>query len=243
MSVREFQPLQPKRVLGIVAHPDDIDVSAAGAIAKYIQQGAEVLYLILTDGGKGSDDQEMTTERLIRLRQDEQREALRLLGGKPENVHFFAYGDGELENTMSLKRDIVREIRLFKPDVVITLDPTVIYSKTTGRINHPDHRAAGQAVLDAVFPLARDRLTFPEFAAAGIEPHKVETVLLVDFDSANYYEDVTDTYALKEAAIHAHASQFSDEAYVQRLLRGMAEEAGSRGECMLAEGFIRLDIG
>ena len=239
----QHSSLQPKRVMGIVAHPDDLDVTSAAAIAKYIQQGAEVEYLILTDGGKGSDDLEMTTEQLIKLRQEEQRAGLQAVGGDPEKVIFLSYGDGELENTLALKREIVREIRRFKPDVVITLDPTVIYSEATGRINHPDHRAAGQAVLDAVFPLARDRLTFPEHAAEGLLPHKVATVLLVDFDRATYYEDVSDTFMYKEAAIEAHPSQFADAEGLKMLFREIAQHNGTQAGCALAEGFIRLDIG
>lgn len=235
-------PLTPRRVMGIVPHPDDLDVTAAGSIAKYIQQGAEVEYLILTDGGKGSDDLAMTTEELIQTRQQEQRDGLAALGGNPENITFFSYGDGELENTLELKRAIVREIRRFKPDTVITLDPTVVYSKTTGRINHPDHRAAGQAVLDAVFPLARDRLTFPEYAAEGLLPHKVSTVLLTDFDSATYYEDITDTFTLKERALDAHPSQFGDSGRVKVFFREFAEKAGHEAGYQLAEGFIRLDV-
>lgn len=235
-------PLKPQRVMGIVAHPDDLDVSAAASIAKYIQQGAEVEYLILTDGGKGSDDRTMTTERLIQTRQDEQRAALVALGGVAEDVHFLPYPDGELEVTMGLKRDIVREIRRFRPDTVITLDPTVIYSQQTGRINHPDHRAAGQAVLDAVFPLARDRLMFPELITEGLEPHNVATVLLVDFDRATYYEDVTNTFHLKEEAINAHPSQFADASYVMDIFRIMAQRLGEKAGCEMAEGFVRLDV-
>lgn len=240
-SVR-FDQLTPSRVMSIMAHPDDIDVSASATIAKYIKQGAEVEYLILTDGGKGSDDVTMTTEDLIKLRQNEQRGGLAAVGGKPQNVTFLPYGDGELENTLALKRDIVREIRRFKPDVVITLDPTVIYSESTGRINHPDHRAAGQAVLDSVFPLARDRLTFPDLAVEGLSPHKVSTVLLVDFDRANYYENITDTFQYKELAIDAHPSQFANPAVVKAIFKDIASKNGELAGCEQAEGFIRLDI-
>lgn len=241
MSSSEQAPLQPKRVLGIVAHPDDLDVSAAGSIAKYIKQGAEVEYLVLTDGGKGSDDPSITTEQLVALRQKEQQDGLVAVGGRAEDVHFLGYPDGELEVTMGLKRDIVRHIRRFQPDVVITLDPTVVYSKEAGRINHPDHRAAGQAVLDAVFPLARDRLTFPELEAEGLQPHKVATVLMVDFDSATYYEDITDVYPLKEAALNTHPSQFSF-AEIGGFFRTMSQRVGQKCGAELAEGFIRLDI-
>ena len=232
----------PQRVLGVVAHPDDLDVIASGAIAKYIQGGAEVHYLVLTDGGKGSDDLTMTTEELIKIRQEEQRQGLAAIGGNPDNVHFLSYGDGELEATLALKQDIVRAIRQYKPDTVITLDPVPVYSETTGRINHTDHRVAGYAVIDAVFPLARDRLTFPALAAEGLEPHKVDTLLLVDFDRATYYEDITETFDLKKAAIAAHPSQFKDLDFMYTIFHKMAKYNGEQAGCELAEGFVRLDL-
>lgn len=238
-----FEPLRPKRVLGIVAHPDDLDVSSAATMAKYIKQGAEVHYLILTDGGKGSDDLTMTTADLIKVRQDEQRAGLAAIGGQAENVHFLNYKDGELEVTINLKRDIVRAIRLYKPDVVVTLDPTVVYSTVTGMVNHTDHRAAGLAVIDAVFPLARDRLTFPELEAEGLTAHRVETLLLVDFDRATYYEDVTDSFNSKLLAIRAHPSQFGvDTTAMEAMFTEVAKVNGRASGHPLAEGFIRLNM-
>lgn len=242
MEPTRFTPLTPKRVLGVVAHPDDLDVIAAGSIAKYIQGGAEVHYLVLTDGGKGSDDPAMTTEELIKTRQQEQRQGLAAIGGNPDNVHFLAYGDGELEGTLALKQDIVRYIRQYTPDTVITLDPVPVYSETTGRVNHTDHRVAGYAVIDAVFPLARDRLSFPALAVEGLGPHKVDTLLLVDFDRANYYEDITATFEDKKVAIAAHPSQFKDIDFMHTIFRQMAEHNGKQAGCTLAEGFIRLDL-
>jgi len=234
-----FNSLHPQIVLGIAAHPDDLDVGAGGTLARFASEGAEIHYLILTDGGKGSNDPLMTSQQLTEIRHDEQQTALEIIGGK--TITFLDYPDGELEVTMELKKQIVKAIRNIKPDVVITMDPTVIYSASRGIINHPDHRAAGQAVLDAVFPLARDRLTFPELLADGFEPHKTSTILLVNFNESNFAVDITDTFNTKLNALKAHESQFSDlehSSWVQE----MAITEGRKAGYEMAESFMRIDI-
>jgi len=234
-----FSPLQPKIVLGIAAHPDDLDVGAGGTLARFALDGAEIHYLILTDGGKGSDDPTITSIQLTEIRHQEQQTALEIVGGK--SITFLDYPDGELEVTMELKKQIVKVIRRIKPDVVITMDPTVIYSASKGIINHPDHRAAGQATLDAVFPLARDRLTFPELAAEGFEPHKTATVLLVNFNESNFTVDITNTFETKVKALKAHVSQFGDLENAT-WIHHMAKEQGRQAGYELAESFVRIDI-
>jgi LmbE family N-acetylglucosaminyl deacetylase len=232
-------PLHPKIILGIAAHPDDLDVCAAGTLAHYASLGAEIHYLILTDGSKGSDDPSMTSEQLIEIRHLEQQAGLEIVGGK--SIKFLDYPDGELEVTMELKQQIVKVIRTIKPDVVITMDPTVIYSAPKGIVNHPDHRAAGQATLDAVFPLARDRLTFPELYANGYEPHKTATILLVNFNESNFAVDITETFDTKFKALKAHVSQFGDLEQTS-WLRDMAVAEGEKAGYALAESFVRIDI-
>jgi len=234
-----FPPLEPNIVLGIAAHPDDLDVGAGGTLAHYASLGAEIHYLILTDGGKGSDDPSMTSARLTDIRHKEQQAALEIIGGK--SITFLDYPDGELEVTMELKKQIVKSIRTIKPDVVITMDPTVIYSAAKGIINHPDHRAAGQAVLDAVFPLARDRLTFPDLFEAGYKPHKTATVLLVNFNENNFAVDITHTFSTKVKALKAHISQFGnldDRGWIYT----MALNEGEKNGYELAESFVRIDV-
>jgi len=234
-----FPLLQPKIILGIAAHPDDLDVGAGGTIAEFIRRGAQVHYLILTDGSKGSDDPAVTSAELITIRQSEQQRALEIVAGK--SVTFLDYPDGGLEVNMELKKDIVKVIRKLRPDVVITMDPTMIYSSKMGIINHPDHRAAGQATLDAIFPLARDRLTFPELLDEGYEPHKVTTALLINFDTSNYSVDITDTFDIKIDAMKAHVSQFGDLEGAT-WPRDMALRQGQRAGYSLAESFVRIDI-
>ncbi len=233
--------LTPKVVLGVAAHPDDLDFGASATLAKYAQAGAEVYYLILTDGSKGSDDHQIAPEELIKLRREEQRAALLAIRGR--SVTFLNYPDSALEVSIELKRDIVREIRLRKPDIVITNDPTLVYSRSRGYINHPDHRAAGLATLDAIFPLARDHLTFPELLSEGLMPHKTKTVLLNNFDYQNYYEDVSNTLELKWQVLKCHASQIKDFAAVRERFTHFAELNGKKAGCKYAEGFIRLDVG
>ncbi len=233
------QPLHPKVILGVAAHPDDLDVGAGGALAHFASQGAEIHYLILTDGGSGSDDPRMTSAELVTIRRKEQQAGLEIVGGT--SITFLDNPDGELEVSLNLKREIVKVIRRIKPDTVITLDPTVIYSATNGTINHPDHRAAGQATLDAVFPLARDRLSFPELYEQGYQPHKVATVLLINFSTGNFSVDITDTFNKKIQAIEAHTSQFADRS-VLVWVQELALEQGHAAGYELAESFVRIDV-
>ncbi len=233
-------PLNPKVVLGIAAHPDDLDFGSAGTMATFAKQGAEIHYLILTDGSKGSDDMEMTSAELVKIREDEQRNALKILGGK--GVTFLGYPDGELQITLELKKDIVKVIRTIKPDVVITMDPSMIYSTKRGFINHPDHRAAGQAALDSVFPLARDHLAFPELFANGFLPHKTPTVLLTNFDNSTYVVDISDNLDIKLEALKAHASQIGDMDSVTKWVTEGAATTGQPAGYKYGEGFVRLDI-
>ena len=240
MKPNDFKPLKPKVVLGIAAHPDDLDFGAAGTMAAFAAQGADVHYLILTDGSKGSDKPNITSAQLIKLREQEQQDAVKVIGGK--SVQFLGHPDGELEVTMELKKEIIKVIRTIKPDVVITMDPSMLYSAKRGFINHPDHRAAGQAVLDAVFPLARDHLTFPELFADGYKPHKTPTILLINFDDSNFIVDITKTFDTKLAALKAHTSQVADVAEVEPWLRQMAGQTGAKASYKLGEAFIRIDV-
>ncbi len=240
MTTKKFPPLTPKIVLGVAAHPDDLDYGASGSLAAFAAAGAEVYYLLLTDGSKGTADREVASADLVKTRQEEQRAAVKHIGGK--DVQFLDYPDGRLEVTMDVKRDIIKAIRSIKPDVVVTMDPSVLYSADRGMINHPDHRAAGQATLDAVFPLARDHLSFPELFEAGFEPHKVSTILLINFNEQNYTVDISQTIDLKMKALEAHSSQMADLQKTQAMMRGVASQIGNSSGYQYGEGFMRIDI-
>jgi LmbE family N-acetylglucosaminyl deacetylase len=240
MDKPQFEPLKPKIVLGIAAHPDDLDFGAAGTMAHFAHSGAAVHYLILTDGSSGSEDKAMTPEKLVAIREEEQKAAVKEIGGK--SVTFLGYPDGQLEVTMQLKRDVVKVIRTIRPDVVVTMDPSVLYSADRGFINHPDHRAAGQTALDCVFPLARDHMSFPELYAEGFEPHKTKTILLTNFNEANFFVDISKTFPRKIAALRAHASQIGNIDGVSERMKEWAGAIGEKAGYKLAEGFVRVDI-
>jgi len=232
--------LKPKIVLGIAAHPDDLDFAASGSFATWSSQGVDVYYLLLTDGSKGSADPDMTSEKLIEIREAEQKKAAEIVGAK--GAFFLRHPDGMLEVTMDLKKEICSYIRKLKPDVIVTMDPSVLYSDKYNYINHPDHRAAGQATLDSVFPLSRDRLSFPELFEQGLLPHKVKTLLLTNFDKQNFYVDITENFDKKVSALAAHASQIDDVEGVKGFMAQWATAAGGRIGVKYAEGFLRLDI-
>jgi len=241
MKPQSFSSLQPKIVLGIAAHPDDLDFSASGTLAAFAADGAAVHYLQVTDGCKGSTDPESDCASIANTRAQEQRLACDRISGV--GVHFLNHIDGELEVTQELKKQLVRAIRTIKPDVIITTDPTLVYSTRTGMINHADHRACGEATLDAVYPLARDHLSYPELLKdEGLAAHKVKTVLLINHDTANFYVDITQTMEVKLQAINAHASQFPDQEATRRVVTELAAEYGEQANCRYAEGFVRLEM-
>jgi LmbE family N-acetylglucosaminyl deacetylase len=238
-----YPPLKPKVVLGVAAHPDDLDLldfGSTGTMAKFAANGASVHLLIVSDGGKGTHDYSLTTDKLVKIRHNEQQAALKAIGGRA--VHFLDYPDAEIEFTLDLKKDIVRVIRQLKPDVVIALDPTFIYSAEHGIINHPDHRIVGQATLDAVYPLARDYKSFPDLLQVGYEPHEVQTVLLANFNQGNYHVDITDTLSQKLASLAAHKSQLEDIKAWQARVKRAAKQCGQAHGCTYAECFMRIDI-
>ena len=195
--------LVPESAMVVVAHPDDAEFTMAGTVAAWTKAGCHVTYVVCTDGNAGSHEPGMTRERLAKIRRTEQRAACSILG--VDTVVFLGYGDGELQATMDLRRDLVRVIRQYKPEVVITGDPTALFSGDT-YINHPDHRAAAQAAIDAVAPASEMPLLWPELGP----PHRVRQVYVYGNDQANVWVDLTDTIDQKIAALKQHASQMGD---------------------------------
>lgn len=224
-------------ILGVAAHPDDLDFGASGSFAKWAREGASCYYLICTNGCKGSDDPKMTENRLIKIRRAEQIAAGKIIGLK--SVFFLNHNDTELVADLTLKKEVVRHIRKLRPDIVVTTDPTFVYSKR-GFINHTDHRAAGQAAIDAVYPMARDRLTFKELEKEGLKPHKVKALYLMNFDSGDEVVDITSTISIKEKALMCHKSQVSKDAI--GWIRQMGHMSGKDKGYKYAERFTKLEM-
>jgi LmbE family N-acetylglucosaminyl deacetylase len=214
----EAQEPTTKRVMGIFAHPDDPEFFCGGTFARWAAEGAEITFVVATSGDKGSSDPEMTHERLIAIREEEERSAARALGVK--DVVFLRYPDGELTPSLQLRRDLTRMIRLKQPDVVVTCDPTVFWFSTRA-VNHPDHRAIGEATLDAVYPTARDRLNFIELERdEGLEPHKVKQLYICGTDTPTIKVDVTDYLETKITSLREHKSQIADMEAMAERIRG-----------------------
>lgn len=193
----------PQSAMVIIAHPDDAEFTVAGTVALWTKSGCRVSYVVCTDGNAGSHEPGMTKEKLARIRRDEQRAACATLG--VDEVEFLGYDDGQLQPTLALRKDLVRAIRHHRPEVVITNDPTVLFSGDR-YINHPDHRAAGQAALDAVAPASEMPLLWPDLG----DPHKVDHVYIRGNDEPNTWVDISETIGTKITALRQHASQMGD---------------------------------
>jgi LmbE family N-acetylglucosaminyl deacetylase len=232
-----IQPLE--RALVIFSHPDDAEFGAAATIAHLTAAGARVDYVVTTDGGKGTDDPAVTSAQLTATREAEQRAAADLLGVS-EIVHL-GYPDGYLTPTLELRRDIVRQIRRFRPDLVIAQNP-VRRQDGNPFVGHPDHLATGEATLAAVYPAARDRLNFPELLDEGLEPWKVRQVLVTGVEHPNLFLDVSATFDLGLQAIFAHVSQIADRAAVEERMRERTAEIGEPVGLPLANAFLSIVI-
>jgi len=225
------------RVMVIAAHPDDPEFLAGGTVARLAKEGREIAYVVVTNGNKGSSDPGVTSEQLAPIRAEEQRRAARVLG--VERVEFLGYEDGELEDTRDVRRAVTREIRRWRPDLIITLNPHRTYLNFPGW--HRDHRITGRIVLDCVYPLARDRLSFPELLPEH-EPHKVREVYVIQWEQPGLVIDITDTMALKLEAIHCHASQVGDFKAVEARMRNRAATLGKEKGYAYAEGFNHIPV-
>jgi len=197
---------EPRRALVVAAHPDDPEFGCGGTAALWSRDGWEFYYLVATDGSKGSGDPDMDPQRLVALRQEEQREAARRLGVK--DVFFLGFTDGELSYGRDLVAGIVRYIRVLKPYAVFTHDPEAVIVRDSF-VNHVDHRTTGLAAIDAVYPAARDRLNFPEQIREGLEPHNVKEIYIWGSERANFDVDITEIVEDKIHALLAHQTQFA----------------------------------
>lgn len=223
----------PASAMAIVAHPDDIEFSCAGTTARWAQAGARIVYVLCTSGDVGIAEPSMTRARATEIREAESRAAAEIAGVR--DVIFLREPDGMLEATIALRKRIVREIRRFRPEVIITGDPTVVFS-SADYINHPDHRAAAQAALDATFPAAGQPNLFEELAAEGLTAFKPRKVYITAWDKGDTYVSIDETIDVKVAALRAHKSQMRDWD-PEPMIREWSAEAAKGKEMQYAESF------
>ena len=199
----------PERALVVAAHADDIEFGSAGTIARWTEAGTRVTYCIVTDNSSGSNVPGADLEALVQTRREEQVASAKVVG--VHDVHFLGYRDGMLQPSLELRRDITRVIREIRPQVVVIFDPTTIFAGNY--INHPDHRAAGEAALYATFPSSETRPIFPELLAEGLEPHKVDKLYLQLTMEPDLYVDISSTWEKKLAALRCHQSQVNEDSF------------------------------
>jgi LmbE family N-acetylglucosaminyl deacetylase len=237
-SLERHELVSPlERVLVVISHPDDGEFGAGATIAWLTAMGARVDYVVTTDGSKGTEDPDVTPEQLSTTRQAEQRTAADLLG-VTDIVHL-GYPDGYLQPTLELRRDITRQIRRFRPDLVITQNPQRRLDHNPF-IGHPDHLATGEATLAAVYPAARDHLNFPElWTDERLEPWKVRQVLLTGVEEPNLWIDVSDTFELGLRSILAHVSQVDPDEVSERM-RERARLVGEPQGLGMAQAFASI---
>lgn len=230
-----------RRGMVVIAHADDAEFGCSGTVAKLCAAGWDMVYVMCTDGSKGSADRDMTQAELARIRRAEQIAAGKTLGLK--DVAFLDYEDSMLEPTLALRKDIAREIRRHKPDVVITMYPMRNLDGGWG-VGHPDHMAAGEAALQAVFPAARDHMTFPDLLDAGFEPHKVAEVWIIGHPEPDLYIDVTAHMETSVAALMRHKSQLNgrDEAWARDVMRRWRRDRAVGKGMQYAEAFKRIEF-
>ncbi len=229
---------RPDRFMVIAAHPDDADFGPAATAAGWIDAGSEGWLVCCTSGDQGGEDATADPLELAALREREQNAAAEIIGYA--GVTYLHAPDGALANDLALREQLVREIRTFRPDAVLATDPSTLFY-TDGGINHTDHRAAGMAAVDAVYPAARNPMAFPWLARDGLAAHKVRRLYLFWSDRSDTWVDVSATLERKIAALGAHASQIHDPAGLADRIRTWAAEEGEPIGASAAEG-LRLVV-
>jgi LmbE family N-acetylglucosaminyl deacetylase len=235
MTQIDIETLPFASVLVVVAHPDDIESWCAGTVCRFTDVGKHVSYVLCTSGDKGTSDSSLTPQQVAKIREAEQLDAARTL--RVEAVTFLRWPDSEVEPTLALRRELVRLVRYHRPDLVITHDPLPPYRL------HPDHRAVGRTTLDALFPCARDPLTFAEqIREEGLRAHTVPEAWLFATEAPDIWVNITATLPRKIKARLAHASQHTDVDELERNWYRRAAEVGEPLGLPAAEAFKRVDL-
>ena len=227
--------MKQAHVMVVTPHADDAEFGVAGTVARWTREGKDVIYVVCTNGDKGTSDVNMKQEELVRIREQEQLAAAKLLGVR--EVVFLRYPDQTLEDTPEFRKEIVRQIRKYRPKIVVTADPYRRY------LWHRDHRIASQVTLDAIFPYARDILSYPDLLEEGLQPHKVKEVLLWASEEPNYCSDITETFDIKLAALYCHKSQIGSSFHdLEKRLMERCKATAEGEDYELAEAFYRLEV-
>jgi LmbE family N-acetylglucosaminyl deacetylase len=224
-----------ERAMVVFAHPDDAEFGSAGTVALWTKAGTEVAYVCVTDGSAGSNDRGAAREEIRAVREAEQRAACEILGVR--ECSFLGFTDGMVEPTLELRKAITREVRRFRPDVLVAPDPTRYWDAGRRYVNHPDHRSVGQACLAVVNPDSSTRLQFPELLEEGLEPFEIRHLWIPTFDpDADTFVDISDTIDLKIEALKCHRSQIGDWP-VDEWVRQRASEHGAPRGMKYAEAY------
>ncbi len=220
--------------LVVMPHPDDVESRMAGTVARWTREGKEVIYVVCTNGDKGANDPNIKPQELARGREQEQLAAAEILGVR--EVIFLRYPDQSLEDTPEFRKEIVRLIMTYRPDIVVAVDSYGRY------IDHRDHRIAMRVTLDAVFPYAGSTHAYPDLLGEGLQPHRVKEVLICGTQDPNYYIDITDTIDVKIAALRCHRTQVGDRPEIAEWMRRQATMSAEGQEFELGEAFHREEI-
>ena len=218
----------------VIPHPDDAESRMAGTVARWAREGKDIIYVVCTNGDKGTSDPNMKSDELARIREQEQLAAAKLLGVR--EVIFLHHPDQSLEDTPEFRKEIVRLIMMYKPDTVVTVDPYRRY------LSHRDHRITAQVTLEAVYPYAGKAYSYPDLLEQGLQPHRVKEVLFCGTEDPNYYIDITDTIDIKIAALRCHRSQVGDRPEVDEWMKQWAKMSAEGQDYELAEAFHREEI-
>ena len=225
-----------KRVLVVMAHPDDCDFGAGGTIAHWTSLGIEVSYCIITNGDQGGEESGIPVEEMAKVRQQEQRDAGKAVG--VSQITYLNYRDGWLMPSIELRKEIVKAIRIAKPDRMVVQSPERNWERIYS--SHPDHLAAGETAIQAVYPDARNPFAFPDLKAAGLEPWRVREVWITGSPTPNHFVDITETFPKKMAALRAHVSQTAHNKELENMVRSWGEknaQANGLSEGKVAEIF------
>ncbi len=222
------------QVMVVIPHPDDAESRMAGTVARWAREGQDIIYVVCTNGDKGTSDPKIKPEELAVVREQEQLAAADLL--RVREVIFLRHPDQRLEDTPEFRKEIVRLIRMYKPETVVTVEPH------PGYLDHRDHRITARVTLDAVFPYAGSAYSYPDLLEQGLPPHRVKEVLLCGTGAPNYYIDITDTIDIKIAALRCHKSQVGDRPELDERMRQRAKMSAEGQDYELAEAFHKEEI-